>query len=336
MAPNTVTEHQSAVRAIRQARHSGHPHRVDRHPTRSAFPTSPDRAGDAAKGVLAAEPYTFDVTVTSEPNATIAGQHRAAHRPGGQHTGRQGVEDQPHRVRRPGQGQGATGRGPHRSCRSQSVDDQGSRAPTSCTRPWPPARPQDGIVISQSIPSTEIGAAGYDDPPAGRQGRTGTDHHHHDDHDPTDDDVDHAAAAIRRLVDRTDHAHHGGQGSVTFKITVTNNGPNGVTPATFTDTISGGPAVSRGPAHSSGSANCPPLSDPHNGNINTQVDLPMGGSVVFNVTVTSGTNLTNHGNDHQQRVRPELGQQHAGRRSGLGRLTDARQRGSYRKLRSRS
>ena len=82
-----------------------------------------------------------------------------------------------------------------------------------------------------------------------------------------------------------------GQWSV---LIVTNNGPNGVTGATFTNTISGGAGGVTWTCNSSGSANCPPLSDPHTGNINSQVDLPMGGQLILNVTVTSGTNLTDH------------------------------------------
>ncbi|HEX2785472.1 MAG TPA: hypothetical protein VHN36_17940, partial [Ilumatobacteraceae bacterium] len=79
-----------------------------------------------------------------------------------------------------------------------------------------------------------------------------------------------------------------------FKITVNNSGPSGVTSATFTDTISSGAGGITWTCLSSGSANCPPLSDPHSGNINTTVDLPKDGTVIFMVTVTSGTNLTNH------------------------------------------
>ncbi|MGZ4763851.1 MAG: hypothetical protein ACXV7I_15560, partial [Ilumatobacteraceae bacterium] len=85
--------------------------------------------------------------------------------------------------------------------------------------------------------------------------------------------------------------HTVGTGSVTFKITVTNKGSADVKPATFSDNTPGAGGLTW-TCTASGGASCPIGSGTGNIN-NASVDLPNGGSVVFNVTVTSGSNLTN-------------------------------------------
>jgi uncharacterized repeat protein (TIGR01451 family) len=100
--------------------------------------------------------------------------------------------------------------------------------------------------------------------------------------------------------------HTSPTGSVIFKVTVTNTGPVGVTSATMTDSTSGGAGGVSWTCNSSGGANCPPLSDPHAGNINAAVDLPVGGTLVFTITITSGSNLTNSANISSPVSDPDL------------------------------
>jgi hypothetical protein len=74
----------------------------------------------------------------------------------------------------------------------------------------------------------------------------------------------------------------------------------------MTDSTSGGAGGVSWTCNSSGGANCPPLGDPHTGNINAAVDLPVGGTLVFTITITSGSNLTNSANISSPVSDPDL------------------------------
>ncbi len=266
---------------------------VSKAPDQVSVPDVTGQTGDAAKAFLAAEPYAFDVTVTSEPNADIAANSVLRTDPAVNTPVAKGskinviVSAGPAKVRVPPV-EGLT----EASARNQ-LTQRGLVANvvyvTVAT-----GSVQDGIVISQSIPSTEtvlpgttirlqVGKAAPE--PSTTTSTTTTTIAPTTTPPPPPPSADLAIAPI---------THTTTSGAVTFKITVTNAGPSGVTSATFTDTTSGGAGGITWTCLSTGSANCPPLGDPHTGNISTTVDLPKDGSVIFMVTVTSGTNLTNH------------------------------------------
>ncbi|MEY2445123.1 MAG: eukaryotic-like serine/threonine-protein kinase, partial [Ilumatobacteraceae bacterium] len=262
---------------------------VSKAPDQVSVPDVTGQTGDAAKALLAAEPYTFDVTVTSEPSPDVPANNVLRTDPAVNTPVAKGskinliVSGGPAKVRVPPV-EGLT----EAAARNQLT--QRGLVATVQYQPLATGSPQDGLVISQSIPPTETVLPGTSirllvgkaapapttttSPPTTTIAPTTT--------PPPSADL--SIAPI---------THTTSSGAVTFKITVTNSGPSGVTSASFTDTTSGGASGVTWSCTSSGSANCPTTSD-HTGSINATVDLPMGGSVVFTVTITSGTNLTNH------------------------------------------
>jgi serine/threonine protein kinase/beta-lactam-binding protein with PASTA domain len=262
-------------------------------PDQVSVPDVTGQTGDAAKAFLAAEPYTFDVTITSEPNADIPANSVLRTDPAVNTPIAKGskvnviVSAGPAKVRVPPV-EGLT----EASARNQ-LTIKGLLAKVLYVV-LATGSVDDGHVISQSIPPTDsvlpgttivlrVGQAAL--APTTTTSTTTTTIAPATTPAPPPPSADLSIAPI---------THTTASGSVTFKITVSNTGPSRDMTASFTDTTPGGGGVTW-ICTSSGSANCPSLSDPHTGNINNvTVDLPVGGSVVFTVTVTSGSNLMNH------------------------------------------
>jgi serine/threonine-protein kinase len=266
---------------------------VSKSPDQVSVPDVTNQGGDAAKAILEAAPYSFKVTITSEPSADVPANSVLRTDPAVNTPVDPGsainlvVSAGPAKVRVPPV-EGLT----EASARNQ-LTLKGLVAKVIYVI-LATGSVDDGHVISQSIPPTDsvlpgttitlrVGQAAP--APTTTTSTTTTTLAPTTTPPPPPPSADLTIAPI---------THTTATGSVTFKITVTNSGPNGVTSAAFTDTTSGGAGGLTWTCSSSGSANCPPLGDPHSGNINATVDLPMGGTVIFLVTVTSGTNLSNH------------------------------------------
>ncbi|MGZ4679285.1 MAG: Stk1 family PASTA domain-containing Ser/Thr kinase [Ilumatobacteraceae bacterium] len=262
---------------------------VSKTPDQVSVPDVTGQTSDAAKAVLAAEPYTFDVTVTSEPNATIAADTVLRTDPAVNTPIAKGskinviVSAGPAKVRVPPV-EGLT----EAAARNQ-LTTKGLLA-NVVYQTLATGSPQDGIVISQSIPSTEMVLPGTTirlqvgkAAPAPTTTTTTTTI------PPTTTSTTLPPPSADLSIDQITHTV--GTGSVTFKITVTNKGSADVKPATFSDNTPGAGGLTW-TCTASGGASCPIGSGTGNIN-NASVDLPNGGSVVFNVTVTSGSNLTN-------------------------------------------
>jgi beta-lactam-binding protein with PASTA domain len=275
---------------------------VSKSPDQVSVPDVTGQTTDAAKAALAAAPYLFDVTVTSEPNATIPVDTVLRTDPAVNTPVAPGskinviVSAGPAKVRVPPV-EGLT----EAAARNQ-LTTKGLVANVVYVT-LATGSPDDGHVISQSIPPTDsvvpgttitlkVGKAAPAPTTTTAPPTTTI--------APTTTPVPSADLSITSIT------HSTSPGSVTFKVTVTNNGPVGVTSATITDSTSGGAGGVSWTCNSSGGANCPPLGDSHAGNINAAVDLPVGGTVVFNITITSGSNLTNSANISSPVSDPDL------------------------------
>jgi eukaryotic-like serine/threonine-protein kinase len=263
---------------------------VSKAPDAIPVPDVTGQTADAATALLKADPYGFDVTVTSEPNATIAANAVLRTDPALNTPVAKGskinviVSAGPAKVRVPPV-EGLT----EAAARNQ-LTLKGLVA-NVVTVPVAAGSPQDGIVISQSIPSTEtvlpgttirlqVGKAAVA-PTTTTSPPTTT-------IPPTTTTTPSADLSI--TITHTNPS----SGTVVFRITVINSGPSSAGSAIFTDQLTSGTASSISwTCTPNGSASCP---NPGNGTgqINTPVGLPNGGSVLFTVTVnaSSGTTLT--------------------------------------------
>jgi serine/threonine-protein kinase len=262
---------------------------VSKAPDQVSVPEVTGLASDAAKAMLEAEPYTFVVAVTSEPSTdkpvnTVLRTDPAVNTPVAKGSNiNLIVSAGPAKVRVPPV-EGLT----EAAARNQLT--QRGLVANVVYFTLAPGSAQDGIVISQSIPSSEtvlpgttirlqVGKAA----PAPTTTTTTTTI-------PATTTTAAPSADLSVII-----THTTSTGSVTFKVTATNTGPSTANSASLIDNTTGGASNVSWSCASSGGANCP-SSGSGTGNINTSVDLPPGGSVVFTVvaTASSGTFLTNN------------------------------------------
>jgi eukaryotic-like serine/threonine-protein kinase len=240
-------------------------------PDQVSVPDVTGQTGDAATSFLKAEPYTFDVTVTSEPNATIAANTVLRTDPAVNTPVAKGskinviVSAGPAKVRVPPV-EGLT----EAAARNQLT--QSGLVANVVFVPVATGSAQDGLVISQSIQSTEtvlpgttirlqVGKAA----PAPTTTTTIA---------PTTTPPPTADLSITKTGSITGS-------TVTYTITVRNAGPSPVTGARVTDTM---PNALVNPHWTCDAPNCPANA---NGDITAfTVDLQVSGTVVFTVTGT--------------------------------------------------
>jgi uncharacterized repeat protein (TIGR01451 family) len=263
---------------------------VSKAPDQVSIPDVTGQAGDAAKGVLAAEPYAFQVTVVTEPNATVATNVVLRTDPVANTPLAKGskitlvVSAGPAKVRVPPV-EGLT----EAAARNQ-LTTRGLIANvvfvTVAT-----GSVQDGIVISQSIQSTEsvlpgttirlqVGKAAL--PPTTTIA-------------PTTIAPTTAPPTADLSITKTGVAT---STSVTFTITVTNAGPSDVAAARVTDTLPDTVTGVTWTCSASGNARCPASGSGSGNNINVTIDLPVADRVTFTVkgTVSSspaGSSVSN-------------------------------------------
>ncbi len=256
-------------------------------PDQVSVPEVTGQSGDAAKSLLEAEPYTFKVSVTSEPSADVPANSVLRTDPAVNTPVAKGspialiVSAGPAKVRVPPV-EGLT----EAAARNQ-LTLKGLIAnvvPVTVA----PGSPQDGIVISQSIPASEL-------VPPGTTIRL---------------QVGKAAPAPTTTTSTTTTipattttqpsadltiaiTHSSSTGSATFRITATNaGGPSAVTSASLSDNTVGAGTVTWTCTSSSGTS----CGGGSTASFTVLVDLPVNGSVTFTVVATgpSATTLTNN------------------------------------------
>ena len=256
-------------------------------PDQVSVPEVTGQDGTAAKSFLEAEPYAFKVTVLSEPSPNAPANSVLRTDPAVNTPVAKGsaitlvVSAGPAKVRVPPV-EGLT----EAAARNQ-LTQRGLLAnvvPVTVAT----GSAQDGIVISQSIPSTELVLPGTTIRlQVGKAAPAPT----------TTTTTTTTIAATTTTQPSADltiaiiHTHS--PGSVTFKVTATNaGGPSAVTSASLSDSTTGGAGTVSWSCTTSGGTSCGSGST---ASFTVLVDLPVGGSVTFTVvaTASSGTPLTN-------------------------------------------
>ncbi len=265
---------------------------VSKAPDQVGVPEVTGQDGAAAKALLEAEPYAFVVTLTPEPSADIPANIVLRTDPAVNTPVARGsninviVSAGPAKVRVPPV-EGLT----EAAARNQ-LTNRGLLADVQFVT-VAIGSPDDGHVISQSIPSTDsvlpgttiklkVGKAAPE--PTTTIPPTTTTIPATTTNPPTAD----------LSVTITDGASTKSQNSaVTYTIVASNAGPSSVSAAFVSDIMPSGLSGVTWTCSANGSANCPSNG---NGNINAAIDLPVGGSVTFivsgTVSASSGT-LTN-------------------------------------------
>ena len=265
---------------------------VSKAPDQVGVPEVTGQDGAAAKALLEAEPYAFVVTLTPEPSADIPANIVLRTDPAVNTPVARGsninviVSAGPAKVRVPPV-EGLT----EAAARNQ-LTNRGLLADVQFVT-VAIGSPDDGHVISQSIPSTDsvlpgttiklkVGRAAPE--PTTTIAPTTTTIPATTTNPPTAD----------LSVTITDGASTKSQNSaVTYTIVASNAGPSSVSAAFVSDIMPSGLSGVTWTCSANGSANCPSNG---NGNINAAIDLPVGGSVTFivsgTVSASSGT-LTN-------------------------------------------
>ena len=261
---------------------------VSKSPDQVSVPDVTGQTTDAAKSVLAAAPYSFDVTVTSEPNATIAADTVLRTDPAVNTPVAPGskinliVSAGPAKVRVPPV-EGLT----EAAARNQ-LTVKGLLA-NVVYQTLATGSPQDGIVISQNIPSTEtvlpgttirlqVGKAA----PAPTTTTTTT-------------TIPVTTTTAAPTADLSISITHATQGStLTYTILAHNSGPSAVTGATLVGNMPNLPGSPTWSCPATGVTNCPTS---NSNNINALIDLSAGASVSLTYSggvPSSGTTLTNN------------------------------------------
>jgi serine/threonine-protein kinase len=261
---------------------------VSKAPDQVGVPEVTGQDGAAAKALLEAEPYTFVVTLTPEPSTDVPANVVLRTDPPVNTPVTKGsninviVSAGPAKVRVPPV-EGLT----EAAARNQ-LTNRGLVADVQFVT-VAIGSPDDGHVISQSIPSTDsvlpgttiklkVGKAAP--VPSTTDAPTTT----------TIPPTTTAPPTADLSVTITDGATTKAQGSaVTYTIVASNAGPSPVSAAFVSDIMPSGLSGVSWTCSSSGSANCPSNG---NGNINAPIDLPAGGSVTF---IVSGTVSTSSG-----------------------------------------
>ena len=265
---------------------------VSKAPDQVGVPEVTGQDVNAAKALLEAEPYTFVVTLTSEPNADTAANIVLRTDPPVNTPVAKGsnlnliFSAGPAKVRVPPV-EGLT----EAAARNQ-LTNRGLLADVQFVT-VAIGSPDDDHVISQSIPSTDsvlpgttiklkVGKAAAEATTTVPPTTTTI--------PPTTTNPPTADLSVTI----TDGATTKSQGSaVTYTIVASNAGPSSVSAAFVSDIMPSGLSGVTWTCSSTGSANCPSNG---NGNINAAIDLPVGGSVTFivsgTVSASSGT-LTN-------------------------------------------
>jgi eukaryotic-like serine/threonine-protein kinase len=251
-------------------------------PDQVSVPDVTGQASDAATSVLTGEPYAFNVTQSQEPNATVAAGTVLRTDPAFNTPVARGsaitlvVSAGPAKVRVPPV-EGLT----EAAARNQ-LTLRGLLA-NVVTVPVATGSVQDGIVISQSIPSTELVAPGTTirlqvGKAAPAPTTTAT---------PTTVAPTTVPPTADLRISKTDGVPSRSPGTFSYTIVVINDGPSDVFGARVTDTM---PSQLSNVTWTCNSG-CPASV---NGDINNfPIDIPSGGSVTFvvtaTVTATSGT-----------------------------------------------
>ena len=252
---------------------------VSKAPDQVSVPDVTGQAADAATSVLSAEPYAFTVTQTSEPNADIAAGTVLRTDPAVATPVAKGsaitlvVSAGPAKVRVPPV-EGLT----EAAARNQ-LTQRGLLA-NVVTVPVATGSVQDGIVISQSIPSTELVAPGTTirlqvgkAAPAPTTTVATT--------IPPTTPPTTAPPTADLSITKTDGVPSRSPGTFSYTIVVSNAGPVDVHGAKVNDTM---PSELTNVTWTCDADNCP---GSVNGNINNfSIDIPAGGSVTFIVTAT--------------------------------------------------
>jgi uncharacterized repeat protein (TIGR01451 family) len=265
---------------------------VSKAPDQVGVPDVTGQTGDAAKAFLEAEPYTFVVTITPEPSADIPANVVLRTDPPLNTPVAKGsnvnviVSAGPAKVRVP------PVEGLAEAAARNQLTNRGLVADVQFVT-VAIGSPDDGHVISQSIPSTEsvdpgttirlkVGKAAT---PATTTTATPTTTIPPTTTTPPSADVS---------VTITDGQSTTASGNtVVYTIVGKNTGPSPAASSFVSDIMPSGLSGVTWTCSASGGASCPANG---NGNINSSVDLPVGGSVTFTVTGTvsiSSGNLVN-------------------------------------------
>ena len=263
---------------------------VSKAPDQVSVPDLTGQAGDAAKAILEAEPYTFVVTITQEPSADIAANTVLRTDPPLNTPVAKGsnvtviVSAGPAKVKVPPV-EGLT----EAAARNQ-LTNRGLLADVQFITVAIDS-PDDGHVILQSIPPTEsvnpgttirlkVGKAA---PPPTTTSTTTT--------QPPPTTPAPSADVSVTITDGQSTTASGN--TVIYTIVGKNTGPSPAASSFVSDIMPSGLSGVTWLCTASGGASCPASG---NGNINSSVDLPVGGSVTFTVTGTvsiSTGNLVN-------------------------------------------
>ena len=263
---------------------------VSKAPDQVSVPDLTGQAGDAAKAILEAEPYTFVVTITQEPSADIAANTVLRTDPPLNTPVAKGsnvtviVSAGPAKVKVPPV-EGLT----EAAARNQ-LTNRGLLADVQFIT-VAIGSPDDGHVILQSIPPTEsvnpgttirlkVGKAA---PPPTTTSTTTT--------QPPPTTPAPSADVSVTITDGQSTTASGN--TVIYTIVGKNTGPSPAASSFVSDIMPSGLSGVTWLCTASGGASCPASG---NGNINSSVDLPVGGSVTFTVTGTvsiSTGNLVN-------------------------------------------
>jgi uncharacterized repeat protein (TIGR01451 family) len=265
---------------------------VSKAPDQVGVPDVTGQDGAAAKALLEAEPYAFVVTLTPEPNADIAANIVLRTDPPVNTPVARGsninviVSAGPAKVRVPPV-EGLTEAAARNQLTNRGLIPDVQYVTVAI------GSPDDGHVISQSIPSTDsvlpgttiklkVGQAAAE--PTTTIPPTTT----------TIPPTTTSPPTADLSVTITDGATTKAQDSaVTYTIVASNAGPSSVSAAFVSDIMPSGLSGVTWTCSANSSANCPSNG---NGNINAAIDLPVGGSVTFivsgTVSASSGT-LTN-------------------------------------------
>ena len=255
---------------------------VSKGPDQVSVPDVTGQTADAATAVLKGDPYKFDVTVTSEPNATVPLNTVLRTDPAVNTPVAIGskisliVSGGPAKVKVPPV-EGLT----EAAARNQ-LALKGLVA-NVVTVPVATGSNQDGIVISQSIPGgTEVDPGTTIRLQVGKAAPAPT-----TTVPPTTTTIPPTTTTPPTAdlsVTITDGANSKPSGSaVTYTIVASNAGPVSVTGAFVSDIMPSGLSGVTWTCAPGNGASCPGSG---NGNINTPVDLPSGGSVTFTVNGT--------------------------------------------------
>jgi eukaryotic-like serine/threonine-protein kinase len=267
---------------------------VSKAPDQVSVPDVTNQAQDAATAILKGDPYGFDVTVTTEPNADVAAGNVLRTDPVANTPVNKGskitlvVSAGPAKVRVP------PVEGLSEAAARNQLTTKGL-VPNVQYVTVATGSPDDGHVISQSIPSTEmvlpgttirlqVGKAAV----APTTTTTTT-------IPPTTTTTIPPSADLAVAFTNVSPTNPGPGATVTYTITITNNGPSVADGAVVNETINNLSNVDW-TCSASGGASCPASGSGNGALTNVTIKVPAGGgSVVFKVTGTappSGT-ITN-------------------------------------------